>query len=302
MQNNFNTPVLFLIFNRLETTELVFNEIKKIKPKKLYIVADGPRLNKNNEESLCKETRDIVEKIDWQCEVYKNYSDINLGCRKRVSSGIDWFFENEEQGIILEDDCLPDQTFFKFCEEMLEKYKNDERVGMVSGNNFQFGEINNPHSYYFSRYSHIWGWATWRRAWRKYDVNISDWPQVKKSKKLKEIFSNLKTRLYWIYVFNKVYKNQIDTWDYQWTYAFFMNNFLSVMPSTNLVSNIGFSDSSTHTKRKSKFSRMKITPLDFPLKHPQEIVPNVESDRMVQKNNYPFWRYFIGTFIKKFLK
>lgn len=291
--SSFKTPILFIIFNRPDTTLQVFNEIKKIKPSKLYVVADGARKTKVGEKEKCEETRKIIEGIDWECEVFKDYSDINLGCKHRVSSGIDWFFKHEEQGIILEDDCLPDQSFFFFCEEMLEKYKNNESVGMVSGDNFQFGKIKNEYSYYFSMYSHIWGWATWRRAWEKYDVQINSWPQIKKEKVLRKIF-NIKDSFYWSSIFDDVYKNKIDTWDYQWSYTCFIHNFLSIMPANNLISNIGFDDkNSTHTKNKSKFSSMKTTPLSFPLRHPKEIVRNIESDTITQKNNYPFWRYII---------
>ncbi len=294
MNSAFKTPLLFIIFNRPDTTFRVFEKIKELKPAKLYVVADGARKDKNNEEVLCTETRKVIDLIDWECEVFKNYSDTNLGCKKRVSSGIDWFFENEEQGIILEDDCLPDLTFFKFCEETLEKYKDNERIGMISGDNFQFGKVKNEYSYYFSRYSHIWGWATWRRAWSKYDVNISNWPQVKKEKRLEQVFESKKDILYWSTIFDDVYADKINTWDYQWTYACFMNNYLSIMPSINLISNIGFGDTqSTHTKRTSKFANMSTSPIQFPLSHPFKIEKNVESDKITQRNNYPFWKHFI---------
>ncbi len=300
MNPNFKTPILFIIFNRPDTTIRVFNEIKKIRPAKLYVVADGARENKIGEKNKCEETRKIIEQIDWECEVYKNYSDINLGCKKRVSSGITWFFEKEERGIILEDDCLPNNSFFKFCEEMLDKYQHDERIGMVSGNNFQFGKIKNEYSYYFSRYSHIWGWASWRRAWNKYDVNISSWPKHKEEKKLNSILDNKKDAYYWTSIFDDVYNNKIDTWDYQWTYTFFINNFLDILPSNNLISNIGFGQTeSTHTKNKSKFNEMKTEELLFPLNHPVKIDRNIKSDKMTQKYNYPFWRYLIKKIILK---
>jgi hypothetical protein len=293
------TPILFIIFNRPSTTKKVFEEIRKIKPKKLYIVADGPREWKAGDDELCQETRNIVDGIDWPCEVFKNFSDKNIGCKNRVSSGIDWFFEHEERGIILEDDCLPSKSFFYFCEEMLNRYQDNERIGMISGNNFQFGKIKNDASYYFSKYSHIWGWATWRRAWKKYDVNIREWKSNKGV--LKKTFPNdLKSQIYWKMIFSDVYSGEIDTWDYQWTYTCFANNFISVMPSVNLVSNIGFSDSdSTHTKRKDKFSEMVRYELNFPLKHPRTIEVNNQSDILVRSNNYPFFRFFISRFLRK---
>ena len=299
---SFKTPILFVIFNRRDVTAVVFNEIRKVKPSKLFIVADGPRLERAGEKEKCEETRAIIESIDWECEVFKNYSDTNLGCKKRVSSGIDWFFENVEQGIIIEDDCLPNQSFFRFCEEMLEKYKDEEKIGMISGDNFQFGKVKNEYSYYFSRYSHIWGWASWRRAWKKYDVGIKSWPQIKKENGLKRIFNNTKDSYYWSSIFDDVYNNKIDTWDYQWSFTCFVNNYLSVMPSVNLVSNIGFSPSgSTHTKRISKFSKMRTAELSFPLIEPSKIVRSIESDKITQRDNYPFWRFFVGKLIKKIL-
>jgi hypothetical protein len=300
---SFKTPILFIIFNRPNVTSIVFNEIKKIKPSKLYIVADGPRSSKVGEKGGCEQTRMIVESIDWECEVHKNYSDVNLGCKKRVSSGIDWFFENVEEGIILEDDCLPNESFFKFCEEMLVKYRNEERIGMISGNNFQFGKVKNEYSYYFSRYSHIWGWATWRRAWNKYNVNIDSWPEIKKEGRLKKIFNSIKDVYYWSTIFEDVYNNKIDTWDYQWTFTCLINNYLSVMPSVNLITNIGFSQNdSTHTRRISKFSNMKSINLDFPLIEPSTIERSVESDKITQRDNYPVWRLIIGRAIKKIYK
>lgn len=300
MEQNFKTPILFIIFNRPNTTIQVFNEIRKIKPAKLYVVSDGPRANKPGEKEICNETKKIIDLVDWECEVFKNYSETNLGCKTRVSSGIDWFFENEERGIILEDDCLPNSSFFRFCEEMLELYKNEEKVGMVSGNNFQFGKVQNEYSYYFSRYTHIWGWATWRRAWKKYDANIKNWPKVKKDRTLNNIFNNKKDTYYWSSIFNDVYNNRIDTWDYQWSYVCFINNYLSVMSSSNLISNIGFGQTdSTHTKRISKFSNMETSELSFPFRIPPEIVRSVESDKITQKDNYPFWKFIIRKIILK---
>jgi hypothetical protein len=302
MDERFKTSILFIIFNRPDVTARVFNEIKKIRPSKLYVVADGPRTNKDLEDRKCEDTRRIIDLIDWDCEVFKNYSDTNLGCKKRVSSGINWFFENVEEGIILEDDCLPNESFFKFCEEMLVKYRNEERIGMISGNNFQFGKVKKEYSYYFSRYSHIWGWATWRRAWNKYNVNIDSWPEIKKEGKLKKTFSNIQDVYYWSSIFDDVYNNKIDTWDYQWTFTCLINNYLSVMPSVNLITNIGFSQSdSTHTRRISKFSNMKSVNLDFPLAEPPTIERSVESDKITQRDNYPFWRFFIGKIIKRLI-
>jgi hypothetical protein len=168
------TPVAFFIFNRPDTTEQVFSEIVRVKPHKLLVIADGPRSERQGEAEKCSQARSIIDRVNWDCEILTNFSEINLGCKVRVSSGIDWVFEHVEEAIILEDDCLPDPTFFRYCQVMLDHYRNDQRIGMISGDNFQNGIKRNMDSYYFSRYVHIWGWATWRNRWQNYyDVNIN---------------------------------------------------------------------------------------------------------------------------------
>jgi hypothetical protein len=173
------TPVAFLVFNCPDTTIRVFEEIRCARPPKLLVVADGPRADRPGEADKCQAVRAVIETVDWPCEVLKNYSDVNLGCKIRVSSGLDWVFEQVEEAIILEGDCLPHPTFFRFCEELLETYRDDERIGMISGDNFQFGRKRGDASYYFSRYNHIWGWASWRRAWQHYDRNMAIWPKFR---------------------------------------------------------------------------------------------------------------------------
>jgi hypothetical protein len=274
----FKTPILFIIFNRPDTTQVVFNEIKKIKPEKLFVSADGPRANKEGEHEKCIETRKIIEQVDWDCKVKKLYRDKNLGCKSAVSSAITWFFENIDCGIILEDDCLPDGSFFRFCEELLEKYKNDERVMTISGNNYQFGKKRGNASYYFSAYNHIWGWASWKRAWTKYDVGIRSYPEFKSSNKISGIFKEKAYRRFWLEKFDEAYTNRIDTWDYQLTYMLWNNNGLSILPNVNLVTNIGFGAGATHTKNGSLSSGIKAETMAFPLKHPDEIKRNIKAD------------------------
>lgn len=161
---NAYTYRVFPIFNRPDVTKKAFNEIRKVQPDILLVVSDGPSHHKQGEAEKCLETRAIIDQVDWDCKVLTNYSDVNLGCAKRILSGLDWIFGNFERAIILEDDCLPDPSFFPFCEELLERYKNDDRVMSISGQNSQFGRSRTSYSYYFSRYAHCWGWATWRRA------------------------------------------------------------------------------------------------------------------------------------------
>ena len=175
-------PVLFLIFNRADTTRQVFEAIERVKPKKLYVAGDGPRADVDSDPEKCRQARQIATSVTWDCEVNTLFQSQNIGCKYGVSSGIDWFFKREEMGIILEDDTVPSQSFFFFCQELLEKYRHDHRIMHINGTNFFWNDIQHPNaSYFFSQYGNIWGWATWRRAWELYDVNLSDWTFVKNS-------------------------------------------------------------------------------------------------------------------------
>ena len=302
--NNFtlNTPVAFLIFNRPETTEQVFEEIRKANPKKLFVVADGPRPNNQKDIEGCEAARKIINKVDWDCEVMKNYSNVNLGCKKRVSSGITWVFENTNEAIFLEDDCLPHQSFFRFCQELLNYYRNDERIMMISGDNFQDGKMVTNNSYYFSSYSHIWGWASWKRAWQKYDVEMKLWPFIRETKYLDYWLSNKKALAHWEEEFRRLYNNKIDTWDFQFLFACWINQGLSILPQVNLVSNIGFGTGASHTgDGNKKASNIPVKEIIFPLKHPEIVMRNLEAD-MYEEENYillPLHRR-IGRRIKSF--
>jgi len=280
------TPVVFIIFNRPETTLRVFEEIRRARPTKLLVVADGPRTDRKGEEKLVAATRAIINQVDWPCEVLKNYSGTNLGCKKRVSSGINWVFDTVEEAIILEDDCLPDPSFFPFCEELLEKYRNDERIGQIGGVNFQFGNNVTEYSYYFSRYSHIWGWASWRRVWQGYDVEMKRWKEIKATKKLNNIFEEREIIEYWTDIFNRVYRNKIDTWDYQWSFHLMINEKLTILPHVNLISNIGFSNNATHTTGKSRFDNLDRERIEFPLKHPPDISRHISADWFTDINHH----------------
>jgi len=247
MYNQLNTAILFLVFNRPETTSRVFEVIKKIRPKRLYVASDGPRLSKINEVEKVNLVRKIATAVNWPCEVKTLFRKQNLGCKLAVSSGIQWFFENEEQGIILEDDCLPHLDFFYFCEKLLEKYRNDEKILTITGDNFQNGIMRGSNSYYFSKYFHCWGWATWRRTWDCYDGEIKFWPKWKQSADWINKFPDKIERKYWSSIFDKVYLNQIDTWDYPFMVSLWNKGGLNLIPNVNLVSNIGFGPEATHT-------------------------------------------------------
>lgn len=262
------TPVAFLIFNRPETTAQVFMAIRKAKPAKLLVIADGPRPDRPDDNEKCASVRTIIEQVDWPCEILKNYSEVNLGCKRRVVSGLNWVFDNVEEAIILEDDCLPDATFFRFCDELLIKYRDDERIMMISGDNFLFDREKTPYSYYYSCHAHIWGWASWRRAWKFYDAAMSQWPEIKKTGRLYEWFHTKKSVRYWTALFDKAYLGKINTWDYQWNFACRVRQGMIILPQVNLVSNIGFGFGATHTDAKSIFAHMNVEPIKFPLLHP----------------------------------
>jgi len=280
------TPVVFMIFNRPHHTEQVFARICEASPSRLLIIADGARANRPGETEKCALARAVTERVDWDCEVSRNYAPTNLGCRKRVSSGLDWVFSQYEEAIILEDDCLPHLSFFRYCAELLERYRGDQRVAAVSGDNFQFGRQWTDSSYYFSRYPHVWGWATWRRAWRHYDVEMGGWTEARDSGWLDQMFDDRRMARYWAETFQSVYDGQIDTWDHQWTYACWRMNGLAALPEVNLISNIGFGIDATHTMRGSKFSRMKVEEMSFPLRHPADVSRNAEADAYTERQNF----------------
>jgi hypothetical protein len=247
-----NTPILFIIFNRPETTRQVFNQIKKAKPRKLYVAADGPRSTHPKDFDKCERARALIEKIDWDCQVEKLYRENNLGCKQAVSRAINWFFEKEEMGIILEDDCLPSSSFFLYCERLLIKYKDDESVFSINGCNLGYTGPSED-SYYFTRFVNMWGWATWKRSAQKVDYEMTQWK--KKSNKYTFLQERLKGEssksndhkwyLHWLFLFNQV--NKIDTWDYQWIYTCLKEEGLCVFPQNNLVNNLGFGAEATHT-------------------------------------------------------
>lgn len=242
------TPaVLLLAFNRPDLTRRVFEAIRQAKPPIFFFAVDGPRTSKPSEIELNREIRSLADEVDWPCEVKTRFNEENLGCKRAVTGAIDWFFEHVEEGIILEDDCLPHPSFFPYCAEMLERYRYDERVGMVSGDNFRPQLEWRDSGHEFSLFTFIWGWATWRRAWRYFDGEMTDWPELRRSGWLKRVFCRSEAVLYWTKVLERCYRGQVDTWDYPWSYSCWKAGFLSVVPACNLISNIGFDERGTHT-------------------------------------------------------
>jgi hypothetical protein len=277
------TPILFIVFNRPDTTQIVFNAIRNIRPLRLYVSADGPRPSVASDADRCAKTRKIIEQIDWECDVKTFFRDRNLGCGLGPSTAMNWFFEKEAEGIILEDDCLPSNSFFWFCEDLLERYRNDDRIMHIGGNNFLDSWSNNSeYSYYFSRSGHIWGWATWRRAWKLFDYNMSMYETVKQKGHFDEFFLNWLEKFYRLRKFNATVakRGNIDWWDYQWDFARFINSGLAIVPSKNLVKNIGFGTDATHTTDKnSKSAGLDSNDIDFPIKHPPFVIRDLEADK-----------------------
>lgn len=267
------TPVALIIFNRPAHTKKVFEAIKKARPKKLLIVSDGARLDVKGEADLVSECREIVSQVDWPCEVLREFADQNLGCRTRVSSGLDWVFSQVSEAIILEDDCLPTSSFFTFMSELLHRYRDDPRVGSISGFNPIPGTINEDgRSYLFSAYPSVWGWATWRRVWQDYDVDIADWPRLAGDGVLEKSLLSKDAVAFWRRSLTNAHKKKVDTWDYQLSLLHWKNSLLSIAPSVNLVTNTGFGQGATHTLNSSDaLADFPASDMAFPLVHPIEV-------------------------------
>ncbi len=301
-----NKPILFLIFNRPECTARVFEAIRRAKPKQLFVAADGPRPNISADAEKCEQARAVINKVDWDCEVKTLWREDNLGCKAAISSALDWFFSQVEAGIILEDDCLPNTSFFGFCEKMLELYKDDERVMMAGGTNYLFNKVEMEQSYFFTRNFAIWGWATWRRAWKKYDITMKNWPALKRADFLSHVYKNKNVANYMGRHYDLAYNNLINTWDIQWHFSCLSESGLCIAPKYNLVSNIGADG--THTPkagRKNLALFLETKELNGGYLVPPVVVcPDYELENMQFKNSglarFPF-KYYLTSSIKKIL-
>lgn len=284
MADSLTVPIALFVFRRPKTTARVFEAIRQARPQHLLIVADGPRPQVKGESERCTAVRAIVENVDWPCHIQHDFSSSNLGVRKRITSGLTWVFEQVEEAIVLEDDCLPHPTFFPFCQELLARYRNEPRVAMISGNNFQEGQPRGPASYYFSVFTHIWGWATWRRAWKWFDPHLSQWPYLRSSHFLEKWLDEPSSVLYWSKAFEFIRRRGelFDNWDYLWIYSCWANRGLSVLPNINLVTNIGFGEYATSGMLESPFGNLSVTDMPFPLVHPTTIQVDREADRFSQ--------------------
>jgi glycosyltransferase involved in cell wall biosynthesis len=272
MSSPFNTPILFIIFNKPESSARVFETIRAAAPLRLYIASDGARPNRPDDDERVAACRELINKVDWPCEVKTLFREENLGCGRNISGALNWFFEQEEMGIIMEDDCLPDASFYPYCEELLLRYKDEPRVMHISGVNFQGGRRWADADYFFNTIQHCWGWATWRRAWQLYDFNMSDFDTFKKSAQVKNISNKAQIRQWWItFLENAIAKGNFTYWSVQWSYCIWKNGGVCINPNVNLVSNIGYGPDATHTTWEDFMSNNPTEPIHLPLRHPSRI-------------------------------
>jgi hypothetical protein len=302
MPTRLDIPVVFLVFNRPELTARVFARIRDVRPPKLFVVADGPRLDHPGDAIKCRCVRELIEAgVDWPCEVVHDYAEKNLGSGRRVASGITKAFEAVEEAVILEDDCLPDASFFPFCAELLVRYRNESRVGLIGGAPHVGNVVKGGESYFFCRYGYTWGWATWRRAWACFDYSMSTWSTWRDSGGLQQMFSKPAVQRFWSTAWEHAANSPNDIWDYQWVYCYMRAGMLGVLPRTALVENIGFGADATHTT--SRVRGLQATePMLFPLVHPCRIEPDLiaeerASERFFSRPNpmvravRRFWQY-----------
>ena len=294
-----DTAVALLLFRRPEETARVFERIREARPRRLFLIADGPRPGNEEDVRGCEEARAVVEGVDWECDVVRDYAEENLGLKSRIPSGLDRVFSEAPEAIVLEDDCLPHPSFFRWCEELLERYRDDERIVHITGSQL----LRNPPSvasYHFSRYPHVWGWASWRRAWDLYDVNLSDWhsdSDAERGARLRRIFEEEDERRYWGWVWD--HSPEINNWDAQWSYVGLSRGLLSVNPNRNLISNIGFSEDATNaTADPLGIAGRPLEGIEFPLEHPAEVSRDAQADALASR----FFRRAAPSLLDRFVQ
>lgn len=301
------SPILFLIFNRPDTTQRVFEEIRKARPPRLYVAADGPRQSRIGEKKLCEQARAIIYKVDWPCAVKTLFRDENLGCGKAVSQAITWFFDHEEEGIILEDDILPHPDFFPYCDELLEKYRDDDTVGIISGHNSVGYPLNRETTYGFFTIPRIWGWATWRDRWYKYDYDLKNvkWSDLRQS--LQTVGFTPDMIRFWKMIYLEMKDHRINTWDFQWSIILMADGKINPTPYSNITKNIGFDDRATHTTAADlNEESIELKPI-YPISHPLKFITDCEADRAeankinASMGRYAFAKYQIKRLIKRLI-
>lgn len=280
------TPVLVLIHARPEQTAAVMEAIRGWEISCLYIAADGPRPGRQREQTLCEQARSVALARAGDRPVKTLFRDHNLGLSTAISSAIDWFFDHEEQGIILEDDCIPDASFLPFCAELLERYRDEPNVMMISGNNFLATEMTTANSYRFTRHVHIWGWATWKRAWALNDLQMSRWPELRRGPWLSNVCNNdARAVQYWRWIFDRSFRVKHMSWAYPWTLSIWQQRGVAIIPGRNLVANIGFGDVATNTfDRPGWYDDVMRRPIEFPLVHPDTIAADPDIEHWIDEN------------------
>ena len=270
------TPVALIVYNRPDHLKQMLTALKLVKPTMILVIADGPK--SDADRAGCEACRQLIAEISWPCEIRRNFSDQNLGCRRRISSGISWVFSQFEEAIFIEDDCIPHPTFFRFCDEMLAHYRNDERVRVISGDNFQFGNRFSTFSYYFSLMPHCWGWASWRRAWKYNDVEMRAWPAAEATDFPRSLLPTDKAVWYSRKAFSEAYSGKLNSWAIPWEFSIWQTGGLCVLPDVNLVSNIGFGADATHCKKPDPCANLPAEEMHFPLRHPPTVEHQLDAD------------------------
>ncbi len=287
MTTSLSTPVVLILFRRPEETARLIEALSTLRPRQIFVIADGPRCDIPGEAQACAAARAELERISWPCDIFSDLAAVNLGLKRRVESGLDWVFSQVEEAIILEDDCIPHPSFFRFCEELLQRFRREDRVMTISGSSLLPEDARGAQSYRFSRYPLIWGWATWRRAWQRYDPEMRNWQgEASRAWLSAQLPRNPAAQRYWSYCFQKT-REQRHTWDYAWTHACWLHQGLSVLPYRNLVTNIGFGKSASHTfDPGNRYANLAAQEMQFPLIHPAAMEPDLQHDLRLEAEAY----------------
>ena len=300
----FKTPVLLILFNRPDITQRTFEAIRRVRPQHLFVAADGPRPGKPTDAERCQAARAVIDQVDWPCAVQTLFRTENRGCGYGPAEAITWFFQLVECGIILEDDCMPDESFFYFCEELLEKYKYDTNVSMICGTNLVINWKFTKDSYLFSNMGFSWGWATWNRAWQNFDYSASQWNKTETKEIIRNYLGNENYFNHFKGEFDSYFsETRPDVWDFQWLLARLNQQSCTIVPTVNLVSNIGFGADSTHTyDTNSSIAHLRIKHVDFPLAHPKKGINKLFDwyvfERYINLQKRPFWKKVVLKAIK----
>lgn len=285
-----SSAIVVLVFNRPETTVRLIDRLALVRPKRLLVVADGPRANRPGEVEKVAAVRALFERLPWSCSVERDFADTNLGCRRRVSSGLSWAFSLVEEAIVLEDDCLPHPSFFPFCAELLARYRDDRRIGSISGTDFTVDHRRPEASYWFSRYNLFWGWATWRRAWHHYDDMMG--PMDRRADAvdgveaiLRRTFPRLRERLYWRFILRRTHSSRIESWGYRWMLSCWAHGLLGIQPAVSMIDNVGTGADATHT-RYNPYGLRPAEAMDDPLRHPMAVQRDEARDRAIEDRIY----------------